>query len=42
MIATCTKVIQTERLLGRLTHPETPLFMARPVPTNLPLFDSYA
>ena len=42
MTAQCTKVIQADRLLGRLTHPETPLFMARPVPTNLPLFDSYA
>ena len=42
MTAQCTKAIQADRLLGRLMHPETLPFMARPVQTNLPLFDSYA
>jgi len=42
MTAQCTKVIQADRLLGRLMPLETLPFMARPEQTNLPLCDSYA
>jgi hypothetical protein len=42
MTAQCTKAIQADRLLGLSMHRETLPFMARPVQTNPPQFDSYA